>query len=166
MKCGVLAVLSRSYGYKWFYLSCLRVFKNEGGNGDCGGQIATHHPADYSGHETDSGPFKKFARVARANTWDPNTCASNRSLLCLTVKIATSANVARQSCSAFRSRISAGSLAAPAWDKSNPNQMARNSFSRMTNSPSSPLSQHPRLTNSSILKIESSRKIQRFQRLR
>ena len=27
--------------------------------------------ADYPGHETDSGPFKKFARVARANTPGP-----------------------------------------------------------------------------------------------
>jgi len=30
--------------------------------------------ADYPGHETDSGPFKKFARVARANTGTQHVC--------------------------------------------------------------------------------------------
>ena len=118
--------------------------------------------ADYPGHETDSGPFQKICSGSPRQYPGPNTCASNRSRLCSTIKTATSANVARQSCSVFRSPISAGSPDAPAWDKFNPNQTAHSSFSRMTNSRSSPLFRLPRPTNSSVVRIESCRKIQRL----
>jgi hypothetical protein len=78
-------------------------------------------------------PLQKFARVARANTWESNECVSNRSYLCLTITTATSANVAPQFCLVFHSQIFAGSPDALASDKFNPNQAGHSSFSLMTN---------------------------------
>lgn len=102
------------------------------------------------GPQRRSGSFlKKFAWVARANIWDLNECVSNRSYLCSTIATATSANVAPQFCLVFHSQIFAGSPAALASDKFNPNQMAHISSSRMTNLRSSPQSQLPRPTNCS-----------------
>jgi hypothetical protein len=96
---------------------------------------------------TESGPFKQFAWVARANIWDLNECASNRSHPCSAITTATSANVVLRFCSVFHLQIFAGSPAEPVWGKFNPNQMAHSSFSRTTNSLNSPQSQPPLPTN-------------------
>ena len=109
-------------------------------------------------------PLQKICSGSPRQYPGPNTCASNRSRLCSTIKTATSANVARQSCSVFRSPISAGSPDAPAWDKFNPNQTAHSSFSRMTNSRSSPLFRPPRPTNSSICQDRIGQETQRLGR--
>lgn len=146
-KCVALAARWQPCRHKWLNLSYLRSVQELIGawvfwRPDCITRLA-----DYPGHETDSRPLQKICSGSPRQYLEPNKCASNRSRLCLTIKTATSTSVARRSCSAFRSQISAGSPAEPVWGKFNPNQMAHSSFSRTTNSLNSPQSQPPRPTN-------------------
>ena len=157
MKCAALAERWQSFRHKWLNLSHLRRVRKLVGESVFWRPDCTTRPADYPGHETDSRPLQKICSGSPRQYLEPNKCASNRSRLCLTIKTAISTNVARRSCSAFRSQISAGSPAEPVWGKFNPNQMAHNSFSRTTNSRSSPQSQLPRLTNDSSVRIKQAK---------